>query len=80
MHREHLAHLLRAAARITSERDLLVVGSQSILGTWDEDELPDEAVLSMEADLVPLHRADDETADLITAALGELSEFDRSFG
>lgn len=80
MRREHLAHLLRAAGRIAAERDLLVIGSQSVLGTWDEDELPEAAILSMEADLTPLHRSDPDAADLITGALGELSEFDRTFG
>lgn len=48
MKREHLDHLLRAASQIIGERDLLVVGSQSVLGTWDEDELPPAVVLAIE--------------------------------
>jgi hypothetical protein len=36
--REHLDHLLRAASKVVGDRELLVVGSQSVLGTWDGDE------------------------------------------
>jgi hypothetical protein len=57
--REHLDHLLRAASQIIGERDLLVVGSQSVLGTWDEDALPPAVVLSIEADLAPLDDPDE---------------------
>jgi len=80
MRREHLAHLLRAASRVVDRRDLLVVGSQSVLGTWDEDVLPDAAVLSMEADLAVFDDPDGELADRISGAIGELSGFDQSFG
>lgn len=37
MNRQQLAHLLRAACRITGDPQVLVLGSQSVLGTWDED-------------------------------------------
>ena len=80
MRREHLAHLLRAASQVTGQRDLLVIGSQSVLGTWDEDELPDAAVLSMEADLAVLDDRHAELSDRISGALGELSAFDQAFG
>ena len=36
MRRDQLAHILRAAARITEDNDILVIGSQSILGSFDE--------------------------------------------
>jgi len=78
--REHLDHLLRAAAQIVGERDLLVVGSQSVLGTWDEDELPPAVVLSIEADLAPLDDPDETKSTQIAAAIGEGSQFDRTFG
>jgi hypothetical protein len=55
MRREELAHLLRAAARIAADGDILVVGSQAILGSFAEDELPEVAWLSVEADLAFLH-------------------------
>lgn len=50
MNREQLAHVLRAAA-IVSDGDILVVGSQSILGTADAHHLPVDVTLSIEADL-----------------------------
>jgi hypothetical protein len=43
MRRAELEHLLRAASQISGERDILVIGSQSILGTLPQDELPSEA-------------------------------------
>lgn len=80
MRREHLDHLLRAASQIIGERDLLVIGSQSVLGTWDEDELPPAVVLSIEADLAPLDDPDEVKSTRIAAAIGEGSQFDRTFG
>lgn len=80
MRREHLDHLLRAASQIIGERDLLVIGSQSVLGTWDEDELPPAIILSIEADLAPLDDPDEIKSTQIAAAIGEGSQFDRTFG
>ena len=80
MHREQLAHLLRAASRVTDRRDLLVIGSQSVLGTWEEDELPEAAVLSMEANLAVFDDTLGELADRISGAIGELSSFDQALG
>ncbi len=37
MTREQLAHLLRAASRITDDPDVLVIGSQAILGSFSEE-------------------------------------------
>ena len=56
MRRDELAHLLRAAATIAGDGDILVVGSQAILGSHSEEELPEEAWISIEADLVFLDR------------------------
>ena len=39
MKREHLEHILRAASQIAGDPDVLVIGSQSILGTFTEHEL-----------------------------------------
>jgi len=50
--REQLDHVLREASRVVGERDILVVGSQSILGFIGEDELPEEATTSIKADEV----------------------------
>jgi hypothetical protein len=71
MRREHLEHLLRAAGTIISDDDLIVIGSQSVLASFDEARLPPEAMYSMEADLLPMHGAIAEKADLIDGAIGE---------
>ncbi len=36
MNREQLNHLVRAAAAITERDDLMVIGSQAILGSYPE--------------------------------------------
>ena len=80
MTRDQLAHLLRAASQIADEHDVLVVGSQSILGTYGEDELPDDAVASVEADVTFFWDADDKKSDMVDGALGEDSMFHHTFG
>lgn len=74
MRRQQLARLLRAACRVADDPDVLVLGSQSILGTWDEDELPAPATASMEADLAFLNDPDRAKADLVEGAIGEFSD------
>jgi hypothetical protein len=39
---------LRAAARIAGDGEILVVGSQAILGSFGEDKLPEVAWLSVD--------------------------------
>jgi hypothetical protein len=51
VNRDQLAHLLRAACDVTGDPDTLVIGSQSILATHDEDELPAPATGSIETDI-----------------------------
>lgn len=75
MRREELAHVLRAAARIADDQEILVIGSQAILGSYWEDDLPEEAWLSVEADVAFLDDPDATKADLVDGAIGELSEF-----
>ncbi|KGN32187.1 hypothetical protein N802_11050 [Knoellia sinensis KCTC 19936] len=43
MKRDQLAHILRAAARIANDDEVIVIGSQAILGSFDEDDLPEPA-------------------------------------
>jgi len=76
MNRAELEHLIRAAAAITNEYEIVVVGSQSILGAAPN--APELLLRSMEADMYPLHRP--ELADLIDGAIGELSPFEDRFG
>ena len=88
MKRSDLEHLLRAAASIAGVTDLVVIGSQAILGTYPEWELPHEATRSVEADiavdaeLARLDVAADETdlADRIDGAIGEGSLFHQTHG
>lgn len=76
MRRKELEHLIRAAAAITDQYEIMVVGSQSILGAVPD--APASLLQSMEADMYPLHRPD--LADLIDGAIGELSPFEDRFG
>lgn len=80
MNREQLAHVLRAAATIVDDRDIVVIGSQSILGTYADHQLPDRATLSMEADLAFRDDPHEAKSDLVDGTIGELSQFHQSFG
>ena len=67
MRRHELEHLIRAAAAVTNEYEIVVIGSQSILGAVAD---PPAALLqSMEADCYPLKQP--ELADLIDGAIHE---------
>ncbi|NCC93235.1 MAG: hypothetical protein EOM10_08125 [Opitutae bacterium] len=76
MKREHLEHVLRAAAALTNEREFVVLGSQSLLASVPD--LPAPLNQSMELDLYPLRNP--AAADLIDGSIGELSPFDETFG
>lgn len=76
MNRAALEHILRAAAAIANERDLVVIGSQAILGQFPE--APEALLVSIEADVYPRHAP--EKSDLIDGAIGELSAFHQTFG
>ncbi|EWT07059.1 hypothetical protein N864_13015 [Intrasporangium chromatireducens Q5-1] len=80
MNRDQLAHLLRASTRIAGDPDILVIGSQAILGSFDEDDLPAPATASREVDIAFLNDPGGKKADLVDAAIGELSPFDEQFG
>lgn len=53
MRREQLEHAIRTACQIIDQPEVIVVGSQSILGTYDEDQLP-AATASREVDILPI--------------------------
>ena len=80
MKRSQLAHILRSACRITGDPNILVIGSQSILGKFSHVALPDQAWLSVEADISFFDDPDDEKADLVDGAIGEASPFHDEFG
>lgn len=59
---------------MTQDPEVLVMGSQAVLGPWDEDELPPEATSSMEADIAFLDDGPDrKKVDMVDGAIGELS-------
>ncbi|WP_221630689.1 DUF6036 family nucleotidyltransferase [Humibacillus xanthopallidus] len=78
--REQFAHVLRAASKIADDREILVIGSQSILGTYSEDELPDEAQASIEVDVTFFDDMDNAKSDRVDAFMGEDSQFHATFG
>jgi hypothetical protein len=77
--REQLEHVLRAASRIVDADELLVIGSQSVLASWDERRLPAAAIRSMEVDVATLD-GDERKSDLIDGNLGEGSQFHETNG
>ena len=79
MKREQLEHVVRAASDIVDSADLLIIGSQSVLATWDERRLPKAAIRSMEADVATLD-GDEAKSDLIDGNIGEGSQFHETYG
>lgn len=76
MNADQLRHLLRAAARITGEREFIVIGSQAILGSHPD--APRSLRKSIEGDTYPRNRP--EKSIEIDGAIGELSPFHQEFG
>ncbi len=76
MTRTQLEHLIRAVADITNDDEIVVIGSQAILGQFPN--APEAMRVSMEADLFPLNHP--ERADVIDGTIGELSPFHETFG
>ncbi|MBI3522548.1 MAG: hypothetical protein HY071_05530 [Chloroflexi bacterium] len=79
MNRSQLEHIVRSASDILPGEEILIIGSQSILGTWDETRLPREVILSVEADVTTLDGGEEKT-DMIDGAIGEGSRFHELFG
>lgn len=76
MNRRQLEHVIRAAAQIADDDELIILGSQAILG--QHPDAPPELLVSMEVDLYPKHHP--ERADLVDGTIGELSPFHDTFG
>jgi uncharacterized nucleotidyltransferase DUF6036 len=74
--REEFEHVIAAAANVTGHDEFVVIGSQAILGSHPL--VPQSLLRSLEADIYPLHGP--EAADAIDGALGDGSEFHRTFG
>ena len=83
MRRDQLEHAIRTACQIIGRPEVIVVGSQSILGTFDESQLPADATMSIEVDVLPIADGNEETArlaDLIEGVAGEFSPFEELHG
>jgi hypothetical protein len=76
MTRTQLEHIIRAAGTIADDDDIVVIGSQAILGQFPG--APEEFLVSREADVYP--RKYPERADLIDGSIGEGSPFESLFG
>jgi hypothetical protein len=74
--RVDLEHIIRAAATIADDDELIIVGSQAVLGQFPD--APAELLVSVEADVYPKNQPD--RWDLIDGSLGELSPFHATFG
>ena len=57
-------HTIRAATEIIAQDSVIIIDSQAILGSYTEDELPEQATQSVEVDMAPF--ADDDGASLAT--------------
>lgn len=76
MRREDLDHLVKAAADISGDPEIVVVGSQAILG--QHPDAPPSLLMSIEADVYP--RNHPERADAIDGAIGDGSRFHETYG
>jgi len=81
MRRAELEHTIRAATEIVGEDSIIVIGSQAILGSYPENDLPTQATQSIEVDMAPLNDDDAESlATRLDGALGEWSLFHQTHG
>jgi len=76
MRRADLEHVIRAAGSIANTKELIIIGSQAILGSFPDP--PAELTISQEADLYPADAP--ERADLVDGSIGEKSPFHETFG
>ncbi len=76
MNRAQLEHVIRAAATIAGDPEIIVIGSQAILGRYPD--APAELLVSADVDVYPRNRP--ERADLIEGSIGELSPFHETYG
>jgi hypothetical protein len=76
VNRAQLEHVIRAAATIAGDTEIVVIGSQAILGRYPE--APDELLVSADVDVYP--RNHPERAELVEGSIGELSPFHDTYG
>lgn len=83
MRRDQLEHAIRTACQIANLTEVIIVGSQAILGSYPECELPGDATRSLEIDVLPI--ADDageivRLADDTEGVAGEFSQYSITHG
>lgn len=76
MRRVDFEHVIGAAANASGELEIVVIGSQAVLGSIEEP--PASMLISMEADVYPLKAP--EKAREIDGALGDGSQFQGTYG
>jgi hypothetical protein len=76
MTRDQLEHAIRAACSVSGDTELLIFGSQAILGSYPSP--PESLRASIEVDVQSKNLP--ERTDLIDGALGELSQFHQTHG
>lgn len=76
MKRSELEHLIRAAGSIANDAEIVVIGSQSILGQFPN--APAALLVSAAADLFPKNHP--QLSDLIDGSIGEGSPFHELYG
>jgi hypothetical protein len=76
MRRSELEHIIRASGDVSQDDEIVVIGSQSILGQFPD--APIRLLASMEADVYPIHKP--ELASEIDVAIGEGSSFHETHG
>ncbi|QOD05904.1 DUF6036 family nucleotidyltransferase [Pseudarthrobacter sp. BIM B-2242] len=81
MRRDELELAIRQATRIIQHDQVVIIGSQSILGSYTEDQLPTAVTMSTEVDIAPMRdEGAQELTDRISFVAGELSDFHRENG
>src|SRR5271154_5519821 len=75
MKKQQVDHVLRAAGRITGEKQFIIIGSQSLHGKYPD--LADDILKSFEVDLIASKNS--ERTELLNV-IGMYSSFHESFG
>lgn len=76
MRRDQLEHVIRASASIADDDEIMVIGSQALLGSHPD--APAALLRSVEVDVFP--KNEPARAILIEGAIGEGSPFHETFG
>ena len=80
MRREEMLHVARVSARVAGVRRVLVVGSQAVLGSYSEEDLPAQVLASIEVDIVVLDDPAGTAHHAVEASLGYMSLFHTTHG